>query len=169
MLPGQEAADELRQLAGTIAPPAKSLVVARHALEWWTAWYLHTHIAHIDALTENDWKLFDQVFVLRQKGGMQRIFGGMGFGPGGPRRPRMPKTVPGDSSPDLPPANDFTNLPLPPSGRGPSGSMGEPMIPRNAEISYQGKKFTLARVVSFLDIRETGPQHLGPPPGDEFQ
>ena len=43
-----EAANELKSLSSEISSPAKTLIVAQHGLEWWTAWYLHTHIAHAD-------------------------------------------------------------------------------------------------------------------------
>ena len=41
-----EAAAELHSMSPNISAPEKTLIVARHGLEWWTAWYLHTHIAH---------------------------------------------------------------------------------------------------------------------------
>jgi len=49
------------------------------------AWFLHTHIAHADALKDGDWQDYVQVFYLRQKSGPQSPFGP----PPGRGRPRI--------------------------------------------------------------------------------
>lgn len=72
---------ELRALAPRIANPGKTLVVARHGLEWWAAWTLHTHIAQPSALTEADWQTYEAVYFLKSNGGQR------GGGPGGPGGP----------------------------------------------------------------------------------
>ena len=140
-----QAADELRAMSSKIATPEKTLIVARHGLEWWTAWYLHTHIAHENAVTAADWKNFDNVYFLHQKAGMQM--------PGGPM-PGMPGQPNGqfhqDGPPDFararfPPPNDSNNRAFPPRGfAGGPGAMGEPMIPDDANITHDGEFFTLA-------------------------
>jgi len=91
-----QAADELHSLASDIPDPAKTLVVARHGLEWWTAWYLHTHIAHVSALSDADWKNFDSIYFLRQKGGMQ-----MPGGPGPGRQAPPDRQFRPDGPPDF--------------------------------------------------------------------
>jgi hypothetical protein len=142
-----DAANELRSMASEISEPGKTLIVARHGLEWWTAWYLHTHIAHVSALSEADWKNFDNVYFLRQKGGMQMPPGGPGPGmPSGRdgqfRRGPPPDFVGGF----VPPPGDFPSRPPMRRGPGGPGAMGEPMIPGNADITYDGEFFTLALV-----------------------
>ena len=71
---------ELRELAATIEKPQRTLVVARHGLEWWTAWTLHTHISQARALTAADWKAYETVLFLEGGGGGPGGFGGPGFG-----------------------------------------------------------------------------------------
>jgi len=135
-----QAADELRSLAGEISEPARTLIVARHGLEWWTAWFLHTHVAHVDALADSDWQNYVQIFFLRQKSGMQ-----MRFGPRPGDRQFPPVFGSRDWDDDHPPPRDFPAAFAPPGG---GGALGEPVIPRNAEIAHDGVCFTLARVVT---------------------
>jgi len=128
-----QAADELRSMSSTISAPEKTLIVARHGLEWWTAWYLHTHIAHENVVTAADWKNFDNVYFLHQKAGMQM--------PGGPV-PGMPGQTDRRIRQDAPPR--FARAGFPPRGFGGPGPMGEPMIPDDADITHDGEFFTLA-------------------------
>ena len=65
----EAALSELGSLAAHVEEPDRSLVVARHGLEWWTAWSLRTHIAQPSAVRPADWSRYRQVFFLRQKGG----------------------------------------------------------------------------------------------------
>jgi hypothetical protein len=140
-----QAAAELQSMSAEISAPSKTLIVARHGLEWWTAWYLHTHIAHENAVTEADWKNFDHVYFLHQKGGMQ--MGPMPGGPGmGGQRPPDRDFRP-DGAPDFaragfPAQQDANNQAFSPRGFG--GPMGEPMIPEDAEITHEGEFFTMA-------------------------
>src|SRR5262249_25854902 len=98
-----EAAAELKSMSPTIAAPEKTLIVARHGPEWWTAWYLHTHIAHENAVTASDWKNFDNVYFLHQKAGMQ-MPGGPGPGmPGQPNRQFRPDGPQNFGGPGFPP------------------------------------------------------------------
>ena len=135
-----QAAEELRAMSSQISAPAKTLVVARHGLEWWTAWYLHTHIAHENAVSATDWKNFDNVYFLRQKGGLQ-MPGGPGWG-GAPDRQFRPERSPEFAGGGFPRPDDFNHHSLPPRGFG--GPMGEPMIPENADVTHDGEFFTLA-------------------------
>lgn len=147
-----EAANELRSLSAEISTPGKTLIVARHGLEWWAAWYLHTHIAHVNALTDADWKNFDAVYFLRQKGGMP--FGGPGPGrqprPDGQFRPDGQLQFRPDGPPDFAggfsPPGDILRRPFAQGRPGGPGAMGEPMIPRDADITHDGEFFMLALV-----------------------
>ncbi len=86
--------DELRSLAPLIAAPERTLIVAPHGLEWWTAWTLRTHIAQPSAVSREDWARYDQVLYLSEKGGTPR-HGGPGlpprFGPPGARPNATPE------------------------------------------------------------------------------
>jgi hypothetical protein len=143
-----QAANELRSMSSEIHEPAKTLVVARHGLEWWTAWYLHTHIAHVSALSEADWKNFDSIYFLRQKGGMQ-MPGGTGPGRQGPPDRQFRRDGPPDfAAGGFPPPGDFGRRSFSPRGPGGPGAMGEPRIPRDADITHEGEFFTLALVTT---------------------
>ncbi len=139
-----QAAAELASMSSQISAPSKTLVVARHGLEWWTAWYWHTHIAHENAVTAADWKNFDHVYFLHQKAGMQMPGGP---GPGMPdQRDRQFQAGPRDfAGPGFPPPGDFNNRSFGPRGfAGGPGAMGEPMIPEGADVTHDGEFFTLA-------------------------
>jgi len=79
-----EARNELRRLADQIDAPSTTLIVARHGLEWWTAWTLGTHIAQPQALQPADWEHYRNVCFLEEKRGGRGDSGpGFGFGPPG--------------------------------------------------------------------------------------
>ena len=117
----EEGLRELRSLTPLIVNPDKTLIAARHGMEWWTAWILHTHIAQVPALRTADWQTFDTVFFLRSKKDNRLIPGG-GFArppgppPGGPRHSANP--------------------------------MAEPEIPSGAEIVHDGDTCILARITA---------------------
>ena len=163
-----EAASELREMAVQLPAPDKTLIVARHGLEWWTAWYLHTHIAHMNAVSDDDWKNFDQVYFLRQNSGMA-MGPGMGSGPGR-RRPDGQGGFVGGGFPGSPPGG-LNGRPPGPGG----GAFGEPMIPFNADITHDGKYFTLALVTNPVTLPGRagsfagGPRPAGAPNFDERQ
>jgi hypothetical protein len=78
--------DELRTLAPLIVRPERTLVVAHHGLEWWTAWTLRTHIAQPSAVSREDWQRYDHLFYLTEKASSERRGGPggpLGFGPPG--------------------------------------------------------------------------------------
>ena len=123
---------ELRSLAPLIGAPTKTLVVARHGMEWWTAWALHTHIAQVPALRSADWQNFEAVYFLRSKIDS---------------RP-MPGGNPGDSTLRRLLGGGFPPPGSPPPG-GPSHTMNpmaEPEIPRGAETVHDGAQFIFSRV-----------------------
>ena len=123
---------ELRSLAPLIADPNKTLVVARHGLEWWTAWALHTHIAQVPALRVSDWQNFEAVYFLRSKTDNRPMPGGS---PGVFSLLRL-----------------FGGGPPPPGGRPPGGPahnmnpMEDPEIPRDAETVHDGDQLIFSRV-----------------------
>jgi len=67
-----DALAELRALARYVAQPDRTLVVARHGLEWWTAWTLHTRVAQARAVRAADWSKYGAVYFIREKGGDMR-------------------------------------------------------------------------------------------------
>jgi hypothetical protein len=138
-----QAADELRAMSAEIKNPSETLIVARHGLEWWTAWYLHTHIAHENAVTSADWKNFDSVYFLHQKAGMQ-MPGGPAPLPGQGNRHFPPDRRPDFAGLGFPSQGDFNNRAFPPRGFGGPGAMGEPRIPEDADVTHDGEFFTLA-------------------------
>ena len=123
---------ELRALAPLIATPGKTLVVARHGMEWWAAWALHTHIAHVPALRSADWQNFETVYFLRSKIDNRPMPGG---GPWDSALRRL-----------------FGAGPPPPGGRPPGGPahnanpMEDPEIPRDAVTVHDGDQFIFSRV-----------------------
>ena len=113
-----EAFDELRTLETRVTRPDRTLVVARHGLEWWTAWTLRTHVAQARAVRPADWSNYDTVLFIQEKdGGVRGGRPGAG-GPGG-----------------------FGGL------RGQPPMMGAE-IPDDAEILHDGTHFRLARVLA---------------------
>lgn len=116
------AAAELRTLAPLVAPAARTLVVAHHGLEWWTAWTLGTHIAQPSAVSREDWQRYDRVLYLTEN----RPTGGpAGFGP--------------------PPAGEWS---VPPRGAPPFGGPFEAEEPDGAETLHDGEFFRLAAVAA---------------------
>ncbi len=165
----EEAQAELRTLAASVEEPSQTLIVARHGLEWWTAWTLHTHIAQPQALTSEDWKKFKYVWFIEQKQGMGRpsMFGsffGIGRPPGGPGGPRGSGGPPGMGM--MPPPGMIGGNGGPgnrgPRGGGPPGGggmMGAP-IPEDAQILHEGGFFKLGWVKeppAYLIQRESSP------------
>jgi hypothetical protein len=94
------------------------------------------------------------VFFLRQKAGQQMPGGAMRSGAAGnehrndfpTREPFPPENLAG--APIYVPPRNAQRGEFPPNGFPPrgmmGGAMGEPMIPRNAEVVHEGKCFTLA-------------------------
>jgi len=108
---------ELQSLDLHISQPDHSLVCARHGLEWWTAWFLHTRIAQASALKPEDWQRYDSVYFLEIKSGLQMPpapggGGPPGFGPRGcPPGPSLPTAMP---PPPVTGANPLMSASIPP-------------------------------------------------------
>lgn len=112
--------DELRSLAPLIASPERTLIVAHHGLEWWTAWTLRTHIAQPTAVSREDWQRYEHVYYLTEKSGV-------------PHRRGNGHDV-GENSFRGPP-------PFGPPGMGPESS-----VPDDAVVVHEGPLYTLSRV-----------------------
>jgi len=64
----------LRELAGLarhVPRPDRTLLVAPHGAEWWSAWLLRTRVAQPEALRPDDWRRYDAVLFLEVKAGLQ--------------------------------------------------------------------------------------------------
>jgi hypothetical protein len=72
---------ELKNLSEHIQDPAHTLIVAEHGVEWWSAWFLHTHIAQPQALTPGVWQRYTTVLLLKVKSGVVGLPGRGGPGP----------------------------------------------------------------------------------------
>lgn len=75
----EEAYEDLYKLKSIITEPDKSLVIARHGLEWWASWVLETDISHGRDIEEDMQENYDHIFYLVQISGHGE-FGE--FGPG---------------------------------------------------------------------------------------
>jgi hypothetical protein len=125
---------ELQSIARDIPHPERTLLATQHGAEWWSAWFLHTHIAQTDALQPEDWKRYDTILFLEVKSGAQGSMPGGGGGtPGFGQRP----------------ASDGPNRGAPDGGRQP---MIPPLIPPDAEVLHDGAALTLARIVAPPDF-----------------
>lgn len=112
--------EELRSLAPLITSPERTLIVAHHGLEWWTAWTLRTHIAQPTAVSREDWQRYEHVYYLAEKSGAHRRNGERGVAEDGLRGP--------------------------PLGFGPPGMGAEGNTPDDAVVVHDGPLYTLARV-----------------------
>jgi hypothetical protein len=152
-----EAWKEMQSLATSIENPKDTLIVARHGLEWWTAWTLHTHIAQAQALTADDWTKYQHVWFIEQKKGMNMPMGGGPPGMGRGPDDRRPRERGGDFPPGMMPPPGMINAG--PPGRGRGGMMG-PSIPNDAEVLHDGEFFKLAWVreaPEFVRSKEANP------------
>jgi hypothetical protein len=124
---------ELKGLALHIRNPERTLVVAEHGVEWWSAWLLNTYVAQPEALRPEDWQNYETILFLEVKSGQVWL-----PGRGGPAPFWVPGSVPGDSR--LPRAEKRAHPQRP------------PLIPAGAELLYDGATLRLARVVTAPDF-----------------
>jgi len=61
---------DLQGLRKSITPNDSTLVIARHGLEWWTAWALHTKVAQDKAMDKASILKYNKIFILQQISGM---------------------------------------------------------------------------------------------------
>lgn len=128
--------EELQTLKAQVLTPEQTLVVARHGLEWWTAWVLHTHVAQSRAVRASDWKKYSEVLFIQEKRGHHGPPDASRHGErGGTGTDRQTAS---DRPRGGPPGETFGG----PGG----GQMMEGTIPDGAEILSDGTYFRLARV-----------------------
>jgi hypothetical protein len=133
---------ELQSLARFIPEPDRTLVVAPHGVEWWSAWFFRTRVAQASALRPADWARYKTVLFLEVKAG-QEMSGFTGGGPPGFGSPRRPPPQPGAA----------------PRDGGPPGAAA--LIPAGADVLHDGPSLRLARVATppeFLSTRQSVPR-----------
>ncbi len=69
----QNAFQDLKNLEQYISEPDQTLIIARHGLEWWTAWQLKTKIGQDKSLTRNQFLKYKNIIVLVQLNGMNQM------------------------------------------------------------------------------------------------
>jgi hypothetical protein len=132
---------ELTGLQTSIADPSHTLIIARHGLEWWAAWALHTDVAQATAVTDADWTTYTSVLYLQETGN------GLGAGMGAPGMPGRPQLPVGSASTRPAPPSGTTPIPPGfPSGTAPGrhGGFGGITLPSDASTLYSGTYFTLS-------------------------
>jgi hypothetical protein len=124
-------------LAGYIRNPDRTLVGAEHGVEWWSAWFLHTHVAQPEALRPEDWQKYDTILFLEVKAGQVWLPSRVG-----PAAVRRQGAGTGDSR-------------SPRAGkRGPP--QRPPLIHANAVLLYDGAILKLARLATAPDFVVAG-------------
>ncbi len=151
---GADVVAELRSLAPLCPDPAHTLVIARHGLEWWAAWTLHTHIAQPTAVVAEDWTTFARVLYLQEKAQ---------FGPpgsGGMPRPGGPPPPPGNPPPGAPGQDDDR-------GAFPGHAPRATPLPTNAQVLHDGPSLSLVLLPNAPE-KKMMPFPPAPPPDDTF-
>lgn len=139
-----ESLAELKELRGEIDDPARTLVVARHGLEWWAAHALNTPV-RMGRVPEDAFEKYERVLIVqdvRPPMGPRRE--GRGGGPGGFGPPPMGDAGPDDGGdaggmPRLPAGADWgpdddVRMPPPRRMRDPDGGPG----PRRGPLGGRG-------------------------------
>jgi uncharacterized membrane protein YozB (DUF420 family) len=137
---------ELASLQTSITNPSHTLIIARHGLEWWAAWTLHTDVAQATAVTDADWTTYASVLYLQEtgngRGAGMRLTGmpGRSQAPAGSAstRPALPAR--------MPPTGTLPVQPGLPSGTAPGlpGGFGGITLPSDASTLYSGTYFMLS-------------------------
>lgn len=114
----EEAFAELREISASVEEPGKTIVIARHGLEWWTAWTLRTHIAQSRAMEPEDWQRYKYVWMINERA--KGAGGGMRGGPWRfsfadvlAREPQRPGGPPGMGGPRGPVPGGIPRWPMP--------------------------------------------------------
>lgn len=72
---------EMLKLDSAIPKNERTLIVARHGMEFWSEWIYKVDAIREDALTENYWKYYKDIFILHQKKGKSNFGPAGAFGP----------------------------------------------------------------------------------------
>ncbi len=141
---------ELQSLQAQGSDSSTTLIIARHGLEWWAAWALHTDVAQPMAVTDADWTAYTSVLYL------QETANGRGFGTGlagMPARDSRPLADAGLTRP-APRTGTIPVQPGLPSMTAPGGSGGSDGItlPSDASTLHSGAYFTLSRLPTAVTV-----------------
>lgn len=139
--------EELQWLAALTPQPERTLIVARHGLEWWASWALHTHVAQPRALKPELWTGTGYRDILRLG-----ETGGPGPGPGGMVPPGLAPRPP------FPPSGPFHGPPQSRNGaafRGDFAMPGPPPVPDmrppgGERLLHEGANFRLVRLSALI-------------------
>jgi hypothetical protein len=73
----EAAYNDLSNISSKIANPDKTLIIARHGLEWWMIWQLNVKMAqpHLE-IDKATIAKYDEILILRQKKGMIKLYPG---------------------------------------------------------------------------------------------
>lgn len=71
-----EVFNDLKKLETQIDEPDKTIIVARHGLEWWAAWGLRTKVAQDKAVDQKMLGKYEQIIFLVQKKGINQMHAG---------------------------------------------------------------------------------------------
>jgi hypothetical protein len=69
----QEAFQDLKNLEEYISEPDETLIIARHGLEWWTAWQLRTKVGQDKSVNRNTTLKYEKVIKLEQLNGINQM------------------------------------------------------------------------------------------------
>lgn len=69
----EEAFQDLKNIEKFIEDPDKTLIIARHGLEWWTAWQLGTKVGQDKAVERNTVRKYNKMIVLVQLKGKNNM------------------------------------------------------------------------------------------------
>ncbi len=69
----QQAFQDLANIEEYITEPRNTLIIARHGLEWWTAWQLHVKVAQDIAVNRETFQNYQNIFSLIQLKGQNQI------------------------------------------------------------------------------------------------
>jgi len=72
----QEAYQDLKNLGQYVSEPDKTLIIARHGLEWWTAWQLQTKIGQDKSVNRNTTFKYQKIINLEQLNGINQMHPG---------------------------------------------------------------------------------------------
>jgi hypothetical protein len=63
-----DSAEEFRSLRPLVSDPVHTVVVARHGLEWWAGYFMHTPVRDRDGISDTLFGRYDRVLFLVDKG-----------------------------------------------------------------------------------------------------
>jgi fumarate reductase subunit C len=66
MIIDQNGFADLRQLNSYIKKDERTIVIAKHGLEWWTAWVLHTKVGQEKAIKDDFYNKYENIYFLHQ-------------------------------------------------------------------------------------------------------